>query len=204
MPGGEKPDAPGCCRGVSPSPYSRGDARRGKSLSQSFSILKHPYLGDKAPGLGTALCFPGVSRERGSGLTGMQGEGGPCLHPQWELTHTQELPRIHKQENAQQGGRRLFIPSSSDPIVSSLASTDLSWGSCGMLSAHQTPGQQRLGKVSRLGNGPGWKIFPGGSFSVGSELAGDEHSFPAMEWGCGLCYGKHHSLLRESVEVWGH
>lgn len=56
-----------------------------------------------------------------------------------------------------------------------------------MLSAQQTPGQQGLGKAPRLGNGPGWKIFPGGSSSVGSELAGDEHSFPATERGWGLC-----------------
>lgn len=49
-----------------------------------------------------------------------------------------------------------------------------------------------------MGNGPGWKIFPGGGFSVGWELAGDEHSFRAV------VFVTESTTLRESVEVLGH
>lgn len=52
-----------------------------------------------------------------------------------------------------------------------------------MLSAHPAPGQPGLGIAPHLGHGPGWKIFPWGSFSVGSEPAGAELSFPAVEPG---------------------
>lgn len=51
-----------------------------------------------------------------------------------------------------------------------------------MLSAPQ-PGERGLGRESRLAKGPGWEIFPCGSFSVGSELSREEPRESVAVWG---------------------
>lgn len=53
-------------------------------------------------------------------------------------------------------------------------------------------------------DGPKEKVYPGDSFSVGSELAGAECCFPATEQGCGLCDRQHRAVLRGFIEVLGH
>lgn len=126
----------------------RAALAHGKAMGGTFSI---PSLGTKP------LSAPrGCPGEEGPGLRDRrEREDGACARRGSSQAHTDtRMP-------GRAGGGCLF-PLLLIPLCSSLASTGVSWGSCG-LSAPQTPGRRGLGKDSRVGNGAGWKIFPSGT-----------------------------------------
>lgn len=131
-----------------------------------FATLEHPQPWGQSPRGGSCSLHPqGVPGRRvwGAGRAGTA--SAPTVGAQ---THTGARTQPEHPGGREEVGYDVY-----SLFFCSCCAALYAGGAAGCY-LHPNPGQRGLGRESRLAKGPGWEIFPWGSFSVGSELSREE------------------------------